>query len=114
MARPSRTPDLLVHFSLTVLRSDGSLKRVRSGYRPIYNVRHGHWSSAHHEFVEPAGVETGKQSLAEVWLIAPDKYPNTFWVGREVEVAEGPRVVGVAEILEIINPVLGPNAASTT
>lgn len=109
MARPIRPPDLIVNFALTALRGDGSLKHVNSGYRPMYKVRHDYWSSAHHEFVDTTSVETGGQCLAEVWLLSPEAYPHTFWIGRRVEVAEGLRVVGTADILEILNPLLESN-----
>jgi hypothetical protein len=55
MPRPHRPPDLNVNFSLTAVRSDGSLQQVISGYRPIYKVRAEYLSSAHHEFVDAAG-----------------------------------------------------------
>lgn len=106
MTRPTRSPDLIVNFVLTELRSDGSLKRVISGYRPIYKVRPDYWSSAHHEFVDGTSVETGGQSLAEVWLLSPEAYPHTFWIGRRVEVAEGTRIVGTIDVVEILNPLL--------
>ncbi|WP_157638769.1 hypothetical protein [Burkholderia ubonensis] len=112
MTRPPRPPDLMVNFSLTVQRSDGSLKEVISGYRPIYKVRADYLSSAHHEFVDTAGICTGQQGRAEVWLLWPEAYPRTFWIGRRVEVAEGTRVVGVAEVLQILNPLLELRADS--
>ena len=107
MARPPRQADLIVDFSLTAHRSDGLLKEVISGYRPIYKVRADYWSSAHHEFVDATGVCTGQQCKAEVWLLSPEAYPHTFWIGRRIEVAEGSRVVGVADVLQILNPLLG-------
>lgn len=112
MSRPPRPPDLIVNFSLTEHQSDGSLKEVISGYRPVYKVRTDHWSSAHHEFVAATGVCTGQQCEAEVWLLSPEAYPHTFWLGRRVEVAEGSRVVGVADVLKIVNPLLESSANS--
>jgi hypothetical protein len=106
MTRPPRLPDLLVNFALTALRNDGLSKRVMSGYRPIYKVRSDYWSSAHHEFVDGNGVETGGNCQAEVWLLTPQAYPQAFWVGRRVEVAEGTRIVGLVEVLQILNPTL--------
>ncbi|CAG9191469.1 hypothetical protein PSP6_110016 [Paraburkholderia tropica] len=106
MSRPPRQPDLIVNFTLTEHRSDGSLKEVVSGYRPTYKVRAGYWSSAHHEFVYAATVCTGQQCEAEVWLLSPEAYPHTFWLGRRVEVVEGARIVGVASVLKIVNPLL--------
>jgi len=36
MSRPIRPPDLLVMFMLTALTHEGTVKHVRTGYRPIY------------------------------------------------------------------------------
>ena len=110
MSRPPRPPDLIVNFSLEAHRLDGSLKEVISGYHPIYKVRTDYWSSAHHEFLDAASVCTGQQCKAEVWLLSPEAYPHTFWLGRRVEVAEGSRVVGVADVLKIVNPLLESSA----
>lgn len=110
MTRPSRPPHLLVNFYLTAHRSDGALKEVVSGYRPIYKVRADYWSSAHHEFVDVTGVWTGQQAKAEVWLLSPEAYPHTFWIGRRVDVAEGSTIVGVIDVLQIFNPLLESRA----
>ncbi|MFM0694657.1 hypothetical protein PQQ64_20500 [Paraburkholderia graminis] len=60
LSRPPRRPDLIVNFYLTEHRSDGSLKEVVSGYRPVYKVRTDHWSSsAHHEFVDARASAPG-------------------------------------------------------
>lgn len=104
MTRPPRRPDLIVSFTLTARRVDGSLKEVISGYRPIYKVCADHWASAHHEFVGATGVCTGRKCKAEVWLLSPEAYPHPFWIDRRVEVAEGSRSVGIADVLQIINP----------
>ncbi|WP_258167921.1 hypothetical protein [Paraburkholderia sp. BL21I4N1] len=95
-----------MNFALTALRNDGLPKRVMSGYRPIYKARPDYWSSAYHEFVDGKGVETGGNSEAEVWLLTPQAYPQAFWIGRRVEVAEGTRIVGLIEVLQILNPLL--------
>src|SRR5476649_2671888 len=106
MTRPIRSPDLMVKFALTEHTIEGALKQVRSGYRPLYDVRPDYWSSAHHEFVDTDSVTTGEQSFAEVWLLSPEAYPQTFWIGRQLKVAEGSRVIGTAEVLQILNPSL--------
>lgn len=106
MTRPHRPPDLVVNFHLAVLRDDGTSKNVRSGYRPAYYVMPDYWSSARHEFLDEDGINTGETGLAEVWLLTPEVYPATFWSGRCVEVAEGSRIVGTAEVVSVINPIL--------
>ncbi|PAJ81851.1 hypothetical protein CJO71_06185 [Burkholderia ubonensis] len=72
----------------------------------MYYVRPDYWSSAHHEFVGRDSVETGEQSLAEVWLVTPEAYPHTFWIGRQLEIGEATRVVGKAEVIQVFNPIL--------
>lgn len=113
MTRPPRSPDLIVNFALTALRTDGSPKYVISGYRPIYKVKFDYWSSAHHEFIDASRVETGQQAHAEVWLLSPQAYPQTFWIGRRIEVAEGVRLIGVADVLQVLNPLLESSGPST-
>ncbi|WP_147297833.1 hypothetical protein [Trinickia dinghuensis] len=94
-----------MNFHLTAYGLDGSLRRIISGYRPIYKVRDDYWSSAHHEF-DATGVCTGRQGKAEVWLLSPEAYPRTFGVGRRIEVAEGSRIVGFVDVLQVLNPLL--------
>ena len=106
MTRPIRQPDLLVRFVLTALTYEGTLKLVRTGYRPAYQIRPDYWTSAHHEFSEASSITTGEQCLAEVWLVTPEAYPHTLWIGRVLDVAEGSRVIGQVEILQVLNPLL--------
>jgi hypothetical protein len=95
-----------VKFALTEHTIEGALKQVGSGYRPLYDVRPDYWSSAHHEFINTDRVTTGEQSLAEVWLLSPEAYPQTFWIVRQLNVAGGSRVIGTVEVLQILNPSL--------
>lgn len=106
MTRPSRPPDIIVKFLLTARNSEGNIRVVRSGYRPAYGIRSDYWSSAHHEFVGAGTAMTDEECEAEVWLLTPEAYPHTLWVGRIVEVAEGPLIVGTGEVLQILNSVL--------
>ena len=86
-------------------------KPVRSGYRPVYDIRPDYWTSTLHEFVDTDEVATGAEAPAHVWFITPEVYPHTLWVGRVLTVAEGERPVGTATILEILNPILKRNDA---
>ena len=54
MTRPLRRPDLIVNFFLTAHRSDGSLKAVISGYRPIYKVQTDYHYRTPESFVQTA------------------------------------------------------------
>ncbi len=113
MSRLIRPPDLLVMFMLTALTYEGTVKHVRTGYRPIYKIRPDYWSSAHHEFAEGRSVATREQCLAEVWLVTPEAYPHTLWTGRILDVAEGTRIVGQAEIMQVLNPLLVADSSAS-
>jgi hypothetical protein len=104
MTHPHRQPDIEVMFELTSLRVEGDQKVVLSGYRPIYEIHADYWTSAHHEFIGVEQVVTGEHALAKVWLLSPEAYPHSLWIGRTLRVAEGSRIIGVAEVLSIINP----------
>ena len=108
MTHHSRPPDLIVKFQLTAPD-----RFVRSGYRPTYGIRPDYWSSAYHAFIGTNSAKTGEACQAEVWLLTPEAYPHTLWVGRQLDVAEGPHVVGTAEVLQILIPLLEGAAPST-
>lgn len=102
----TRPPDLDVLFQLTADSAAGGPKVVLSGYRPHYQIMDDYQTSAYHEFVGVERVVTGERAVAQVWLLTPEAYPHTVWPGRLITVSEGSRVVGVAEVLKVNNPVL--------
>ena len=106
MSRPQTAPHAVVMFELTALRMTGEVKRVGSGYRPAYDIKPDYWTSVHHVFMEDREVATGEKARAEVWFLTPDVYPETLWVGRVLNVAEGSRKIGIATILEVHNEIL--------
>jgi hypothetical protein len=97
-------------FELTSTASDGAVRRVYSGYRPIYDVLPDYWTSVHHEFVNTESVASGEKARAEVWFLSPEAYPHSLWHGRSLKVAEGSRVVASATVLQVFNPLLLKNA----
>lgn len=102
----TRPHDLEVIFHLTADSATGGPKSVSSGYRPHYQIMDDYQTSAHHEFVGVEQVVTGERAVAQVWLITPEAYPHSVWGARLITVREGTRVVGVAEVLTVNNPVL--------
>jgi hypothetical protein len=110
MSRPPTPPDAIVEFELLARTSEGAVKHVYSGYRPVYEVLPDYWSSTHHEFAGGC-IATGEKGLAEVWFLSPEAYPQSLWVGRRVRVAEGSRQVGEAIVKTVFNQVLLKNGA---
>src|SRR4051794_1271618 len=102
---PNRPADAQVMFRLNSETFDGKVKRVCSGYRPIYDVRPDYWTSTHHEFLDVSEVRTGEEAVAHVWFITPEAYQHSLWIGRVLTVAEGSRKVGTSTVLDIFNPI---------
>jgi hypothetical protein len=103
MSRPPNPPDAIVLFELTSSTYDGKRKTVVRGYRPAYKIRPDYITSTHHEFLDRETVSTDEAAHAEVWFLSPEAYPKSLWVGRSLEVVEGSRVIGSAQVLEILN-----------
>lgn len=106
MSAPARSHDAEVLFELTTTRLDGKVKQVFSGYRPEYDIRPNYSTCTHHEFDDETGAVAGKSVRARIWLLTPEVYPFTLWVGRVLKVSEGSRVVGRSTITEVTNNLL--------
>jgi len=91
----------------------GHCKARPDGLSSDLRILPDYWSSAHHEFAEGRSVATREQCLAEVWLSTPEAYPHTLWTGRVLDVAEGARVIGQAEIIEVVNPLLVTDSSAS-
>lgn len=94
--------------TLTLLASElgGKGRAVMSGYRPAYGIKEDYWTSTNHEFLDRLELEPGASGRARVWFLSPEVYPKSLWIGREIPVAEGSRVVGKAVVVAIFNPLL--------
>ena len=80
---------------------------VRSGYRPIHKLYDNYLSSGEHEYPESNSANPGETTPVRVWLITPDVYPASIWVGRKLEILEGPvKLVGILTVQAVNNPIL--------
>jgi translation elongation factor EF-Tu-like GTPase len=77
-----------------------------SGYRPQHKVHDNYQTSGPHEYLGTDQVAPGETVSTKVWLLTPDVYPKSLWVGREIGVFEGSHQVGTLTISRIVNEVL--------
>lgn len=77
-----------------------------SGYRPQHKIHDNYQTSGQHEYLNAAQVAPGETVSTKVWLLTPDVYPNSLWVGREIGVFEGVSQVGTLTVSRIVNEVL--------
>jgi translation elongation factor EF-Tu-like GTPase len=109
----NRESDFEGEFHLFDTRPGGRKSPALSGYMPIHKLYDNYLSSGRHEYPDVECVAPGATTKARVWLITPEVYPGSLWIGRELDVMEGEeRVVGKLTITKICNNILSGNADS--
>jgi len=104
-----RAPDIEAEVTYLPTSEGGRTIPARSGYRPNHLVMDGYLTSGHHEYLDKEEVAPGEMAKAHIWFITPDLYSQSMWIGREIRVQEGSRLVGYAKITQIFNKVLEKN-----
>ena len=97
-----RSPDVEVHFAFNGARTHPAA----DGYHPMHLIDdHSLTTGLHHYYgldaVPPDGSADGT-----ITFIAPEAYPHCLWVGKQIPIQEGERVVGHAVVTRIMNPLL--------
>jgi translation elongation factor EF-Tu-like GTPase len=102
--RPPRDPDIEAKVIFLAPSEGGRTSSAFSGYRPNHLVLPDYLTSGHHEYKDTEEVPAGGSAIAEIWFLAPEHYPHCMYVGREIPVQEGARLVAHATVLRVINP----------
>lgn len=109
----NRKWDLEGDFYLFSTEQSGRETPVLSNYRPIHKLYDNYLSSGQHEYPDVPSVARGGTAKVRVWLVTPEVYPGCLWIGREIDVMEGPqRVVGKLTVTQILNEILLGTAES--
>lgn len=101
-----RSHDIEGQFYLVPSAAGGRKIHAFSGYRPQHKIYDNYQTSGQHEYLNATQVAPGETVSTKVWLLTPDVYPNSLWVGREIGVFEGSRQVGTLTVTCILNDVL--------
>ena len=102
----TRQPDIEAEVTLFTTADGGRHRPVSSGYHPGHKVREDYITSGLHEYIGREQLALGETALATITFITPEVYPHCLWVGREIDIHEGSRVVGRARITKIYNGIL--------
>lgn len=103
-----RTPDVEAEISL--LADGGRQTPAHSGYRPSHKVRDDYLTTGVHHYIGCDEVLPGQTVRGTITFLTPEVYPHCLWVGRVIDLQEGGRVVGRAQITKIMNAILETNA----
>lgn len=98
-----RVVDIEVRVRFLSEEEGGRSKPVYSGYRPHFQVTEGLQTSGEHRFLEKEVVQPGEEATANILFIAPEHHPKTIWIGKEIEIKEGSRLIGRAVVTKIFN-----------
>ncbi len=106
----NRPHDIEGAFQLLGPPQGGRQTPAFSGYRPQHKLHDNYQTSGQHTYLNVDQVAPGETANVAVTFITPDVYPRSLWVGREIDVLEGPRIVGKLRITRILNPILRGSA----
>ncbi len=102
MILTERAPDVEVIFTF-----NGAKKHpVKSGYRPAHLIRDGYLTTGLHRYEDVDMVLPDGTAKGTITFLTPSAYPHSLWVGKEIPIQEGERVVGHATIMKILNTIL--------
>ncbi len=77
---------------------------VYQGYRPAHMVKEGYLTTGVHSYYN---LDNDLNELrGTITFISPKAHPACLWIGKEIEMYEGSKLIGYATIVKIFNPIL--------
>ena len=101
-----RDPDIEAVVTLLSTKDGGRQNASGSGYRPAHLVKENYLTTAMQYYIGQETLYPGESCLANIWFITPEAYPQSLWVGKNIQFQEGGRVVGYANVTQINNELL--------
>lgn len=99
---PNRSSDIEV-----VLRNKRPSKsNICSGYRPAFKVKEDYLTTGVIRLITVDELSYDNETMAEIWFITPEVYPNCLKVGQVIQFQEGCTIHGFATITKIKNKIL--------
>jgi translation elongation factor EF-Tu-like GTPase len=101
------SPDVEAEFTLLIPEQGGRRSSpALSGYRPEHKVRDDYLTTGYRTYFGGDQVLRGQTVHWSIIFLSPEAYPHCLWVGREIDVQEGSRLVGRVRITKIFNSLL--------
>ena len=104
--RVNRSPDIEAEITFLSTEEGGRKVPALSGYRPAHRVSDDYLTTGVHTYSGCDAVLPGQTALGSITFITPEAYSHCLWIGREIDMQEGSRVVGRVKITKIMNPLL--------
>ena len=95
-------PDVEVEFEFNGARRNP----VASGYRPMHLIKDDYLTTGIHNYYKDGIVMPDESVLGTITFITPEAYPNSLWIGKRINIQEGEKIVGIATVRKVLNPLL--------
>lgn len=82
-------------------------KNIIEGYRPAHKIKEDYLTTGSHHYYDINDNINGIKG--EIAFLSPEVYPECLWIGKEIEMYDGSRYIGYAEVIKIHNPILKKN-----
>ncbi len=99
---PQRKSDIEV----VIKNNRPSKSNMCSGYRPTFKINDDYLTSGIIKLVDCEELVYGKETIAKIWFLTPEFYPNCLKIGDIILFQEGNIVHGSATITKINNKIL--------
>ena len=96
------TPDIEVIFKFNGTRT----RNIHDGYRPAHLVKDDYLTTGVHHYYGTDVIGPSDTVRGTITFITPEYYPHTMWIGKEIRIQEGPKVIGYATVTKIFNELL--------
>jgi len=97
-----REPDVEVIFEFIGTRRHPSVE----GYRPDHLVKEGYLTMGIHHYYDADEAPLIGRTKGTITFLSPEVYPACLWVGKQINIQEGAKIVGYATITKILNSIL--------
>ena len=103
-------PDVEVTFTFLGVRKHPS----KNGYRPAHRIADQILITGSHRYLGADYAPLVGTIGGYISFPAPEEYPHTLWLNKEIAIQEGERIVGYARIQRILNPILQCESSEIT
>ena len=76
------------------------------GYSPAFRITENYQTSGRITLIDKDKLEYEEVAEAYINFLTPEVYPNSLWIGKEIEFGEADTVTGKAVVIEIYNHIL--------
>ena len=96
-------PDGCSDIEVIIKNKRPSRSNICSGYRPAFKIKDDYLTTGIIKLVGVDELQYDDETMAEIWLLSPEFYPNCLKVGQVIQFQEGQIIHGFATITKVKN-----------